>query len=189
MNFAFVIFAFLFVVGGFRPWIGAPLTPGGNESHFASGSRLLWPEGYRQWVWLSSGLGMSYSPQAMGMEPQFDNVFVDPASYQYFVQNGRWPDGTRLVLEERDALSHGSINKSGHFQGTLRGVEVEVKDAARFRGKWAFFSFGLSTKPTEALPTSAQCYSCHAQNGAVDNTFVQFYPTLAEIAKQKGTFK
>ena len=43
-----------------------------------------------------------------------------------------------------------------------------------------------SAKP---LPTTASCYSCHAQNGAVDNTFVQFYPTLSDIAKQKGTFK
>jgi len=39
------------------------------------------------------------------------------------------------------------------------------------------------------LPTSAECYSCHAQNGAVDNTFVQFYPTLIDVAKKHGTFK
>ena len=31
------------------------------------------------------------------------------------------------------------------------------------------------------------CYSCHEQHGAVDTTFVQFYPTLIELAKQKGT--
>ncbi|HYU45886.1 MAG TPA: cytochrome P460, partial [Terriglobales bacterium] len=28
---------------------------------------------------------------------------------------------------------------------------------------------------------------CHEQHGAVDTTFVQFYPTLLEIAKKKGT--
>jgi hypothetical protein len=39
------------------------------------------------------------------------------------------------------------------------------------------------------IPATAVCYSCHKQNGAVDNTFVQFYPTLIEIAKRKGTFK
>jgi acyl carrier protein phosphodiesterase len=36
-------------------------------------------------------------------------------------------------------------------------------------------------------PTAASCYSCHAQHGAVDTTFVQFYPTLLPIAKAKGT--
>jgi len=29
----------------------------------------------------------------------------------------------------------------------------------------------------------------HAKNGAVDETFVQFYPTLIPVAKAKGTFK
>jgi len=33
------------------------------------------------------------------------------------------------------------------------------------------------------------CYSCHSAHAAVDTTFVQFYPTLAPIAKAKGTFK
>jgi hypothetical protein len=35
---------------------------------------------------------------------------------------------------------------------------------------------------------TAVCYSCHEQHAAVDTTFVQFYPTLLEIAKAKHTF-
>ena len=68
-------------------------------------------------------------------------------------------------------------------------MEVEVKDESHFPGKWAFYEFGRSAASAKPLPATASCYSCHAQNGAVDNTFVQFYPTLADIAKQKGTFK
>jgi hypothetical protein len=37
------------------------------------------------------------------------------------------------------------------------------------------------------IPRTAECYSCHAQHAAVDNTFVQFYPTLLPIATAKGT--
>ena len=37
------------------------------------------------------------------------------------------------------------------------------------------------------IPTNMDCYSCHSSHGAVDTTFVQFYPTLLDIAKQKGT--
>lgn len=37
------------------------------------------------------------------------------------------------------------------------------------------------------IPVVADCYSCHAAHGAVDTTFVQFYPTLLPIAKSKGT--
>ena len=37
------------------------------------------------------------------------------------------------------------------------------------------------------IPARAECYSCHEKHAAVDTTFVQFYPTLLEIAKKKGT--
>jgi hypothetical protein len=37
------------------------------------------------------------------------------------------------------------------------------------------------------IPTTADCYSCHAEHAAVDTTFVQFYPTLLPIAENKRT--
>ena len=33
------------------------------------------------------------------------------------------------------------------------------------------------------------CYSCHKEHTAVDNTFVQLYPTLFEVAQRRGTVK
>ena len=173
------------------PLAGEPAQDAG-QPRFSAGNELQRPEHYREWVWLSSGLGMSYSPaaQAAGRaNPPFDNVFVTPAAYRSFLKSGTWPDQTMFVLELRRSVTEGSINKGGHFQGPLMGIEVEVKDEKRFPGKWAFFEFGSSAKSAKPLPTSASCYSCHAQNGAVDNTFVQFYPTLIEVAREKGTLK
>jgi len=162
--------------------------PAADGPHFLNGDRLERPANYREWVWLSSGLGMSYLPSPhAGAEPAFDNVFVTPAAYRSFVQTGKWPDQTMFVLEVRASQSKGSINQSGHYQGALVGIEAEVKDERRFPGKWAFFGFPSGVDSAAAFPKSEACYSCHAQNGAVDNTFVQFYPTLLEIAKQKGT--
>jgi len=66
------------------------------------------------------------------------------------------------------------------------GLEVHIKDESRFSGKWAFFGFGDS-RTAKMIPTSADCYSCHAQHAAVDTTFVQFYPTLLPVATAKGT--
>jgi hypothetical protein len=166
--------------------------PVSNQPRFTStaGDDLMRPDNYREWVWLSSGLGMAYGPNASSRpNPPFDNVFVTPESYRAFLQTGTWPDKTMFVLELRSSTTEGSINKGGHFQGNLIGIEVEVKDEKRFPGKWAFFEFGRSAASAKPLPQSASCYSCHAQNGAVDNTFVQFYPTLIEVAKTKGTFK
>ncbi len=67
------------------------------------------------------------------------------------------------------------------------GLEVHVKDEARFPGKWAFFSFDSPSGNGTLIPQGAPCYSCHAAHAAVDTTFVQFYPTLLPVATKKGT--
>lgn len=147
------------------------------------------PEDYREWVYLSTGFDMSYNPAAqVPGRHTFDNVFVDRAAYRKFLETGTWPDKTVFVLEVRAAEGKGSINQSGNFQSSeVAALEVHVKDEARFPGKWAFFGFGDRNKTAKMIPTAADCYSCHEQHGAVDTTFVQFYPTLMPVAKSKGT--
>jgi len=65
-------------------------------------------------------------------------------------------------------------------------VEAAVKDESRFAQKWAYFDFGRGDRAT-APPATSVCNSCHSQKTAVENAFVQFYPTLLEIATRKGT--
>ena len=145
------------------------------------------PLQYREWVYLTSGLDMSYNPKASADMSMFDNVFVNPEAYRAFLATGRWPDKTVMVLESRGAETKGSINQAGHFQsGAVMGLEFHVKDESRFPGKWAFFDIVNESKAT-LIPQGAPCYTCHAAHAAVDTTFVQFYPTLLPIARQKGT--
>ena len=163
-------------------------TPTGGAPAYTSDGQMKFPEHYREWVYLSTGIDMSYAPALASMDhSMFDNVFVNPEAYKAFQQTGTWPDKTVMVLEARGAQSKGSINQKGHYQGTeVMGLEVHVKDEARFPGKWAFFGFD-NEKTAKMIPTNMDCYSCHSSHGAVDTTFVQFYPTLLEIAKKKGT--
>lgn len=156
---------------------------------YAPNGDLLPPSNYREWIYLTSGIDMSYSPKAMAMDhSMFDNVFVNPAAYRSFLATGTWPDKTVMVLEVRAARSKGSINQRGHFQDTkIMGFEVHVKDESRFPGKWAFFDFDSPEKNGTLIPRGAPCYTCHAAHGAVDTTFVQFYPTLLPIAQKKST--
>jgi len=155
---------------------------------YTGDGQLKLPEHYREWVYLSTGFDMSYSAGAQGADHHmFDNVFVNPEAYAAFLQSGTWPDKTMLALEVRGAQGKGSINQRGNYQGEERmGMEVHIRDEARFPGKWAFFGFGDSKTGT-LIPQSADCYSCHAAHGAVDTTFVQFYPTLLPLARSKGT--
>jgi len=116
----------------------------------------------------------------------FDNVFVNRAAFKAFAETGRWPDKTILILEIRRSVEKGSINNGGHFQSDALRIEAAVKDESRFPQKWAYFGFGRSDKAAP-LPANSGCNSCHSQNAAVENTFVQFYPTLLDIATQKKT--
>jgi hypothetical protein len=131
---------------------------------------------------------MTYGPaaQANSNDPLFDNVFVNPSSYRAFLDTGHWPDKTMFVLEVRRSQGKGSINNGGHYQTEIAAVEAAVKDEKRFPEKWGYFGFGGKNQAT-VLPDTASCYSCHRQHAAVENTFVQFYPTLLEVARRKGT--
>lgn len=184
MNAAVFVVLVLIIPAGFL-LRAAPL-PSGPQ--YTEAGELKLPENYRQWVYLTTGFDMNYNPNATQTDHHmFDNVFVNPEAYSAFLANGTWPDKAMLVLEQRMAEGRGSINQRGNFQGTdVMGLEIHVKDEARFGGKWAFFIFD-NEKPTKMVPTDMPCYSCHAQHGAVDTTFVQFYPTLLPIAKSKGT--
>ena len=161
-----------------------------GSPQFTAGNELVVPSDYREWIFLSSGLGMTYGPigEASGNRPLlFDNVFVAPAAYRAFLSSGKWPEQTIFVLEARSSVSKGSINNGGHYQSDRVAFEAEVKDSSRFPGNgWAFFALG-NAKTAKMIPRSATCYSCHPDKGAVDNTFVQFYPTLLPVAKAKGT--
>jgi hypothetical protein len=116
---------------------------------FAGDGRLQRPVNYRNWRFVTAGLGMSYGPAAqaaaMTGHVMFDNVFVQPAAYDAFVRDGVWPEGTMFVLELRGSLTKRTPNNGGHFQDDLHGVEVSVKDSSRFKGRWAYFEFGMSS--------------------------------------------
>ena len=94
----------------------------------------------------------------------------------------------RTLLTPSVPVFQGSINHRGHYQsGGVQGMEVHVKDTARFQGGWAFFSFDDGAAPAKQIPVTAACYSCHSAHAAVDTTFVQFYPTLLPVAQQHST--
>jgi hypothetical protein len=153
---------------------------------YTPAGELKLPEKYREWIFLTAGIDMSYSATLDPAHSVFDNVFVNPSAYRSFLKTGVWPDKTVLILENRGAEGAASINKRGHTQSAnIMGLEVHVKDKSK-EGGWAFYGFDNS--PVGKLfPRTASCYSCHEQHGVVDTTFVQFYPILLNVAKEKKT--
>lgn len=154
---------------------------------------------------LTSSLNLSYDsevdpnappppPDAPPPPDVFQNVFASPAAYRAFQRWGTWPNDTMLLIEIRKAVTNDTVREGALVQGDVLGYVADVKDRARYGGNgWRFFSFsdedGNLVDKAAPLEQAATCYSCHSEHGAVDNTFVQFYPSLFEIAKKKGTIR
>jgi cytochrome P460 len=171
---------------------GSALIAGDPE--FNKAGELVRPGAeYREWIYLTTGLGMNYSADHASPSddaPLFDNVFVIPEAYRAFKATGHWPDHTIFALEPRQSVNKGSINKGGRYQGSrTEFIEFAVKDTKRFSDGWGYFSFRKDAQTAKAFGPEGHCNECHGKNAAVENTFVQFYPTLLEIAKQKGTLR
>jgi hypothetical protein len=169
--------------------LGTPAAPpvADGPTYAADGSMNL-PANYREWVFLTSGLDISYNTDAAvpAGHSVFQNVFVNPSAYKAYLATGTWPDKTVLVLEIRGAAPKASIDKRGQTQTEVHGLEVHVKDESRIPGKWGFYSFDDS-KTSKLIGRPASCYTCHEAHAAVDTTFVQFYPTLIDLAKTNNT--
>ena len=102
----------------------AQQAPGDGPS-FSQANELMRPTDFREWIFVSSGLGMTYNEAASGAParvPNLTNVYVNPSSYRSFMKTGQWPDKTMFVLEIRGSQSEGSINKGGNFQSGLRAM-------------------------------------------------------------------
>ena len=176
------------VLGGLLLVSGAGLA----QPQYPRSDKMAVPGDYRDWVFLTSSLDLNYSTASEpGTMHMLDNVFVNPDAYKAFLKTGTWPDQTVMVKENRMAESAGTLSKSGRFQTGVMNLEIHVKDKARFAdrfsGGWAFFVSPDGKADGKLMPQSANCYSCHQDHGAVDTTFVQFYPTLFGIAKDKAT--
>ena len=82
-------------------WRVSAQSAGDGPAYNAAGE-LQRPANYREWVFLSSGLDMTYGPAAAALDANrnqlFNNVFVAPAAYRAFKATGAWPDRTMFIL-------------------------------------------------------------------------------------------
>src|SRR5262245_31953093 len=80
--------------------LGAPPDSGKAAATFEGKDTLLRPDGYREWVFVGSSLGLRYNegePRSEKLE--YKNVYIDPTAYRAYKATGAFPQGTVLVLE------------------------------------------------------------------------------------------
>ena len=156
---------------------------------FEGKSTLLKPEGYREWIFVGSSLGLAYSPtpgQGQGRNAElYHNVYINPSSYREYARTGKFPDGTMMVLELARSDVKSEPGLQGSYQKDFVALEASVKDSSRFEGGWAYFNFteggGKLKAKADPFPQNA-CWSCHHVNASTDHVFIQFYPVLRAVA-------
>lgn len=153
--------------------------------HYTSDGNIPVPD-YSKWVFIGSG---AFDTPQTKPAPRFSNIFVDPAAYDVYVATGTWPDRTVIFSEKRAGISTMPItaNPGWGQTGEPLGFEFEVKDASR--GGWRYYTGNAGDRVGKPVANQADCTTCHAAHAAVDNTFVQFYPSLIAPAKAHHTYR
>jgi len=169
--------------------------------------KLLRPVGYEKWVVVGTSIGLGYSdgdkknPDNPGT---FHNVYLQPEAFDHYVRTGEFPEQTVFIVtnnQSQPAKTKGPVSRLGFVAAPTSGLEVAIKDSKKYPDTWAYFMFhdeadehdkasGSENYIRSAEPAFArkECYNCHAEHGAVDNVFTQFYSVLT-TARQKQVEK
>jgi hypothetical protein len=163
------------------------LSPGDTVPRY-TGDSLIRPDGFERWVLAGASMGLGYS-QPSGADAagatggMFHNVYIEPTAYAHYVRTGKFREGTMMAMTLYEPGQKVHPSKQGFFEGKFLAVEFSLKDGAKYPGGWAYFNFGKGARGSRAVANPRQgCQSCHAQDAADDNVFVQFYPTLRAVS-------
>jgi hypothetical protein len=159
-----------------------------NGPQYDSTGALLRPKNFETWVFVGASTGLSYQaatkPNGIG---SFHNVYLRPEAYKSYLETGKFPEKTMLILAIYDPSQKIEPAHAGYFEGQFDSLDVAVKDHEHFPDGWAYFNFGgrgSLSEASRAFPGN-QCFPCHKQHGADDNVFVQFYPILRRILEAR----
>jgi hypothetical protein len=161
---------------------------------------LLRPVDFEKWIVVGTSVGLDYSD---GERPDTNNpgtihnVYVQPDAFDHYVRTGEFPEQTMFIVtnhRSQAAKTKGQVSRSGFFAAPTSGLEVSIKDSERYPDGWGYFMYHDSPdkpaseeRPVGKAFASQDCFECHAQHGAVDNVFTQYYSVLTEAREKHLT--
>jgi hypothetical protein len=158
-----------------------PAGPAPVQPRYAADGALRRPATVERWILVGASLGLGYSDATEDGPGMFHRVYLEPTAYDHYRRTGRFRRGTMLALSIRHPARRVPPSRAGWTEGELAALELAVKDPGRYAGAWAYFDFGRDAASARPLPPG-RCQACHAEHAASDNVFVQFYPTLRDLA-------
>ncbi|MCI0660498.1 MAG: cytochrome P460 family protein [Acidobacteria bacterium] len=149
----------------------APLYLGGNISSETS-TEVPYPDGYRRWVHVRSGLTGPESP-SFKTTGGLHHIYGNDRAMEGF-KSGRFPDGSMIVYDLLEVQTKEGFTS----EGRRRYITVMHKDSKRYTetGGWGFEVFRKNSRTDRAVGPKAktQCYDCHASQKDKDFVFGSF---------------
>lgn len=137
-----------------------------------SSTTVPYPEGYRTWVHIKTGLVSAKHPD-FTRSGGFRHIYANPEAVTGYRNNGVFPDGSIIVVDWLE----GTDNNGAFTESTRRKLDVMVKDQTRFAATkgWGFETFkGDSRTERNVTAVQTQCVACHSGPGTRDLVFSKF---------------
>jgi hypothetical protein len=118
-----------------------------------------YPEGYRAWPHVKSGLVSARHPD-FERAGGFRHIYANAKAMEGY-RAGSFADGSIIVVDWLD----GREENGAFTEGARQRVDVMVKDRTRFAatGGWGFERFQGDSRTERLVKSSEQCFACHAK--------------------------
>jgi len=155
---------------------------------FDSDGAMILPDGYREWIFVGSAIGLGYKETADADAGSFSHVYINPFGYRAFRDTGKFPIGTVLMLETASRGEKENPALTGYYSDEFVGLEAAVKTGDRFGDPWTYYNFvNKDRKQIERAQRieSKSCIECHREHAKTDHVFTQFYPVLRSVTPKR----
>ena len=110
-----------------------------TRSDLHESRRVDGAEGLSKWMFIGAPITPNGLNSGKAPFPEFHSVYVELDNFRYYQKNGKFPEGTVMVKElslvQPGKHPDGSLDSAsgrGYFPASLNGLDVMVKDSARF---------------------------------------------------------
>ena len=122
---------------------------------------VLYPEGYRKWVHIRTGLVGPTNPDFQ-ISGGFHHIYSNNKAMEGYA-TGIFPEGSIFVFDVLEG-----IEKDGNTaEGKRKVVDVMIKDSIKYRstGGWGYEEFKGNSKTERVLSETrrTECFNCHAK--------------------------
>ncbi len=156
--------AVFFIVTAFL--VSAGFSPG----KYPVDAEVPYPEGYRMWTHVKTGL---IGPESPGFQSNggYHHIYANAKAMEGY-RSGYFPEGSVLVFDVIDAKEQ----NGNTTEGSRKHIDVMVKDSLQYfaTGGWGYEEFGGDSHTNRLLTTTVrtQCSNCHAKTS--DKVFSEF---------------